>query len=147
MTRWTPLSLGALAPVALGLLAACAENNPPPPNAPQPIVPGSEGAQGNSQQQTVTDDEVVERIAAAHCDRSASCDRIGPGAQYRDRNDCIEQMRVHMRKQLNASRCPRGIGETALALCVKSLHDGECDTPGEVVGTTSHCKLDSLCLK
>lgn len=140
-------TVSALVLAAFGVLAACAENNPPPPNAPQPLVPGTQPAAGVTERQAATDDEVVEDIADAHCDRAASCNRVGPGAHYRDRNDCVIQMRDAIRKQLNAVACPGGIGEDGLAQCVKSLENGDCTAPGQTVGTTSHCKLDSLCIK
>ena len=131
---------------ASGVLAACASNNPPPPSAPQAVVPGSEAPAGLTEQQTVADDEVVNRIANAHCDRSQSCNRVGPGAHYANRDVCLNEIRGVIRKELNAVRCPGGIGERGLAQCVQSLENGQCDSPGQDVGTTSHCKLNSLCI-
>jgi len=50
-------------------------------------------------------------------------------------------------RQLNASHCPGGIGEVGVSRCVSSLHDGECDMPGEMYGNTSHCEMNLMCLK
>jgi hypothetical protein len=139
-------SLHTLALSTITGLAACASS---PPTAPSPQAPvaGSEATErGVTAEQTVADDQVVERVANAHCDRSQSCNRIGPGATYRDRADCVSRVGAAVSKDLNASRCPGGIGERALAQCVKSLHEGECDAPGEEYGNISHCKLDSLCI-
>jgi hypothetical protein len=111
-------------------------------------VPGTEDEHGTTSEQAVADAEVVGRISGARCDRSQSCDRIGPGANYRDREDCMSQMRTLVARQLTASRCPRGMGEVGVSRCVKSLHDAECDHPGEqLYPTPSHCKLDLMCLK
>jgi hypothetical protein len=140
-------TVGTLVLAACGVLAACAENNPPPANVPQVLVQGTEPGVGVTAQQAATDDEVVERIAEAHCNRSASCNRVGPGAQYRSRNDCLSQLREATRKDVSACSCPGGIGEASLDQCVKSLENGECTGPGQLFGNVSHCKLNSLCIK
>jgi hypothetical protein len=138
-------TVSAFTTVALGILVAgCA---PPESAVSQPVVPGTEGEPGVTNQQAVADADVVERIAAARCDRSQSCDRIGPGANYHDRDDCMRQARELVSRQLNASHCPGGIGEVGVSRCVNSLHDGECDMPGEMYGNTSHCEMKLMCLK
>jgi hypothetical protein len=140
-------TMRACVAAAVSVLAACASNNPPPPNAPQPLVPGTEPAAGAMEQQAATDDEVVASIADARCDREASCNRVGPGAHYRNRDDCVHQNRQSLRTDLNSARCPGGIGEAGLTQCVKSLENGQCSAPGQDTGVTSHCKLDSMCMR
>lgn len=144
MTRTSPFFAACFAVV--GGLAACSANTPPPPNAPQPIVPGSRVAIGVTEQQTVVDQDVVDRLSQAACDRSQSCNRIGPGAYYRDRADCVATIGANYRKELNAAACPDGIGEAGLAQCERSLRSGECTEPGEENGIPSHCVLASICI-
>jgi hypothetical protein len=144
-TMNTIQTVSAFTTVALGILVSCC--TPPESAISQPVVPGTEGEPGVTSQQAVADAEVVERIATARCDRSQSCDRIGLGANYRDRNDCMRQARELVSRQLNASHCPGGIGEVGVSRCVSSLGIGECDTPGQVYGTVSHCELDLMCLR
>jgi hypothetical protein len=138
-------TVSAFTTVALGILVACCA--PPESAVSQPVVPGTEGEPGVTSEQAVADAEVVERIATARCDRSQSCDRIGPGANYHDRDDCMRQARELVSHQLNASRCPGGIGEVGVSRCVSSLHRGQCDMPGQIYGTVSHCELDLMCLR
>jgi hypothetical protein len=137
---------GACFSIALGLLAACgaSQNATLPPEQP---VQGTTSTDGVTAQQAVADEEVVERISAARCDRDQSCDRVGPGAVYHDRADCMRQQRLVVRKDLNPESCPGGIGEVALTRCVKSVEAGTCDRPGEITGNVSHCKLAALCIK
>jgi hypothetical protein len=131
--------------IILGILApSCASTEDA---TSQPVVPGTEREPGVASQQTVADAEVVERLAAARCDRSQSCDHIGPGANYRDRDDCMRQARDLVSRDLSAAKCPGGMGEVGVSRCVDSLHEGECDAPGEVYGRASHCELAMMCLR
>ena len=145
MTIQTFLRASSLA--TLVCLAACAANPPPPAGAPQPLIPGSRSGMGVTEQQVVVDDEVVIRLADAACDRSQSCNRIGPGAHYRDRDACVSKVSEHYREQLNAAACPGGIGEAGLAQCERSLRDGECTEPGQLEGSPSHCRLAAICVR
>jgi hypothetical protein len=140
-------SVFAIAVAGMGVLAACAENPPPPPNVPQPVVAGTQSVVGVTEEQAVSDDDVITRLANARCDRSASCDRVGPGAEYKNRVDCLDHEHEIVRRDLNAAKCPAGIGAKGFAQCVKSVEDATCDMPGQTYEKSSHCKLDSLCMK
>ncbi|HEY3819276.1 MAG TPA: DUF6184 family natural product biosynthesis lipoprotein [Polyangiaceae bacterium] len=138
----------SLASAALGIMLTCCASSSHDVARTQPIVPETETSPtGVTSQQALADEDVVERLSAARCDRSQSCNRIGPGAAYRDRDDCMAQMGVLVAKELNASRCPGGIGEVGVSKCVHSLHVGECDMPGMEYTTAAHCKLNDMCLR
>ena len=111
------------------------------------MVPGTEPEPGLTNQQAIADADVVERLAAGRCDRSQSCNRIGAGAAYRDRADCMSQNRALVARDVNAWRCPGGIGEVGLSRCEKSLALAHCDMPGQVYTTAAHCELREMCLK
>lgn len=130
---------------SLGIVAACAASQQAPP--PQEPIPGTASEDGVTAEQRVADEQVVERIAAARCDRDESCNRIGPGAVYRNREDCMTRKRLTVLQDVNAGKCPGGIGEVALNRCIKSIENGSCDMPGQIIGETSHCHLSVLCLK
>jgi hypothetical protein len=137
-----------LASGVLGLLLVCCASSPQgAASTPQPVVPGTQPEPGVPEEQAVADAEVVERIAGARCDRSQSCDQIGTGATYHDRTDCMNHMRTLVSQDLNEARCPAGMGEIGVSRCVKSLQLAECDMPGQVYSTTSHCRLNLMCLK
>jgi len=131
----------------VAVLPACSANPPPPAGAPQPVVPGSEAAGVTERQAAVVDDDVVHRLAEARCDRSQSCNRIGPGAHYPTRAACVAEASDAYRKELNEAACPGGVGESGLAQCERSLRLGECSEPGQSIGTASHCRLAAMCLK
>jgi hypothetical protein len=130
---------------ALALLAACGGSQASAP-AQQP-VPGTRAQGGVTAQQTVADDEIVERIASARCDRDESCNRVGPGAPYRNRSDCMQQTRELVKTDLNPATCRGGVGAVSLDRCVQSLEEGQCDMPGQIAGRTSQCDLTTLCMK
>jgi hypothetical protein len=142
-----PSFLRASSLATLACLTACAAESAPPAAAAQPFVPGSRSGMGVTEPQAVVDDEVVLRLADAACDRSQSCNRIGPGAHYSDRDACLSSVSGHYREQLNGAACPGGIGEAGLAQCERSLRDGECTEPGQLEGAPSHCKLAAICVR
>jgi hypothetical protein len=143
----TVRAAGALASVALGLQVACGASPQNGPNSSPSIVPRTEMEFGMTSEQAGADADVVERISTARCGCRRASERIGPGGNYLDRNDCLSLMRTLVSNQLNASRCPGGIGEVEVSRCVSSLLTGECDTPGQVDSTAGHCKLDAMCFK
>jgi|HubBroStandDraft_3_1064219.scaffolds.fasta_scaffold537007_2 hypothetical protein len=139
---------GPLVSVSLGLLLACSASPQQAASSPQPVTPQTETPPtGVTSEQAVADEDVVSRISVARCDRSQSCNHIGPGAAYHDRDDCMAHMRVLVSKQLNTTRCPGGLGETGVSRCVKSLVLGQCDMPGQEYPTADHCKVKEMCLK
>jgi len=134
-----------LVSVAVGLLLTCCASQDN--ISAQPVVPETRTTQvGVTSAQAVADEDVVSRISVARCDRSQSCNHIGPGAVYRDRDACMAHMRALVSEKLNTSRCPGGIGETGVSRCVKSLIMGECDMPGQEYPTADHCKVNDMCL-
>jgi hypothetical protein len=136
-----------LACVVLGLRGACAASPENGPHSPQSVIPRTDMEFGMTSEQAVADADVVDRISTARCGCRRASERIGPGGYYLDHDDCMSQMRTLVSDQLNASRCPGGIGEVGVSRCVSSLLTGECDIPGQVDSTAGHCKLDSMCLK
>jgi hypothetical protein len=137
-------SLTSAAAITLGLLLPCCASQPV---GAQPIVPETEATPvGVTATQAVADEDVIQRIASARCDRSQTCDRIGPGAPYRNRDECMAKMRDLVATQINAWRCPGGIGEIGVSRCLKSLKLGQCDMPGQEYPTTSHCKIKDMCI-
>ncbi|MGD0529604.1 MAG: DUF6184 family natural product biosynthesis lipoprotein [Polyangiaceae bacterium] len=137
-------SLTSVPAVVLALLLPCCASEPV---GPQPIVPETQTPTvGVTATQALADEDVIERIASARCDRSQSCDRIGPGAPYRDRGVCMAKMRELVSKQLNTYRCPGGIGEVGVSRCLKSLDTGHCDMPGQEYPIASHCKIADMCI-
>jgi hypothetical protein len=139
--KWAPL-LGVL-----GLVVSCGASQQSAALPSQEPVPGTRSTDGVTAQQGIAYEDVVERIAAARCDRDQSCNRIGPGAAYRDRDDCLTQTRAMVAGDLNPIRCPGGVGEVAVDRCVNALEAGQCDSPGQTMGRTSLCHLSSLCMK
>jgi hypothetical protein len=136
----------AVVSVAVGLMLTCCASEEPVTN--QPVVPETQTPRvGVTATQAIADEEVILRISSARCDRSQSCNHIGPGAVYRNRDVCMEHMRALVATKLNTTRCPGGIGEVGVARCVKSLQAGECDMPGQEYPTADHCKVKDMCLE
>lgn len=143
----TTSKMSALVLGALGLLVACGASQQQGAAPTQAPVPGTPRAEGVTMQQQVAYQDVVETISAARCDREESCNRVGPGAIYRDRADCMAQSRGMVSRDVNPASCPGGVGAVGLDRCVRSLIDGECDMPGQIAGRASDCHVRLLCIK
>lgn len=145
---WSPLAGVVGMAGVVGLLAACGASaqQEQAVNARYP-VPGTPARAGVTAQQVVADEDVVERITWARCDRDQSCNLIGPGATYANRNECVRQTRAMVQRDINPARCKGGVGEIGVGKCVKSLIDGECDMPGQIAGRSADCNLAALCIR
>jgi hypothetical protein len=141
-------AVNVLTSVALGLgVAHCGS----PQSAPISRPPVEGGVPGGL---AVPEVDLVERIFLARCDVSESCNRVGPGATYRNRDDCMSRTRAQLSGQLGTSRCRGAVGETRVSQCVKSLQMSECDEPGQLHAehprhTTlgAQCNPDLMCLE
>ena len=123
-------------------LTACAASPPPQSDAPRAADPAPTGV---TEEQAVGNDEAVSRLANAFCDRSLSCNGIGPGAPSPNRVTCESSTAEHYRRALDALECHDGIAEAGLAQCERSLRAGECSEPGDLLGP-AHCALPTVCL-
>jgi hypothetical protein len=132
-------------PLALLLVAFAGgcDDERPAPVTPTPLT----DPQPQPLAQAAADTRVVERIAGATCDREQSCGTIGPGAYFASREECMRTLRDKTSESLNPSRCPGGINQRQLDVCLASLDANQCAQPGEAITRAAQCPARALCIK
>ncbi len=124
------------------LLLACDSSSKGPALAGTPeMQPSGTGAQ------THADSAVVDRLAAARCDREASCRNVGPGAKYGSPSVCANAVRGSIGNDLNAYDCPRGLDGDAIDACMSAIRSEECDHPLDTLTRLEKCRTGALCMK
>ena len=134
-------------PASLALLvvafAAGCDADLPAPVTPAPLT----DPQPQPNAQAAADTRVIERIAAATCEREESCHTIGPGASFANREACMGAVREKTRQTLNPAQSPGGIDQKALEDCLGSLDANHCTQPGDEITRAAQCSAHSLCIK
>ena len=137
-------TLSGLVLAAAGVLCACGGATSQTPAA---TGSASRTPVGVANAQKV-DSNIVERLAAARCDREQSCNNVGvPHAKYASRGACLAAMRGDMAPDLNGYDCPGGIDQAGLDRCMAAIHDEGCGHPLDTLSRFDRCRTSSLCLK
>jgi hypothetical protein len=137
------MKIPGLACLLLVAVSGGCDDERPAPQTPAPLT----DPQPQPNAQAAADGRVVERISAATCDREASCGTIGPGADFKSREECMDVMREKTTRELNAVACPRGIDQKALDDCLASLVANQCAQPSDQINRSARCPARSLCLR
>jgi hypothetical protein len=112
--------------------------------AVQPVA-GTAPSMGVTNRQNEAAARVVERLTYARCEHEQTCNNIGNGRRFATREVCIDSMRGTSANALNAYRCPHGIDEGALDVCLASLRSGQCG--GGFLEKGPGCNDSDLCIK
>jgi hypothetical protein len=113
-------------------LCACGGNTRAPELAKaEPVA--SQGASAN------------ELLAEARCVREARCNNIGPEKRYVSLDDCLARVWTEWQGDFDASECPAGIDEAALARCLTDIRVLECSSPLDSLAQLPACQSTSLC--
>jgi hypothetical protein len=131
-----------LACLAIALATGC-EDEKVGPRVPAPLT----DPQPQPNAQAAADNRVIEKIAAATCDREQSCGTIGPSAYFPTREECLRTVREKNQKTLNPSQCPNGIEQKAVDACLASLDANQCAQPGDSIDRAARCPPKDLCIK
>ncbi len=128
--------------VSTAALAGCMQEGATAPS----LVPDS-GPGGSPAVRDRAMADVVERIAAASCDREQSCSTIGPGATFGSRQECQNTFRAKYGKELSVSSCPGGIDKGGVDDCLSSLEAGQCSGTADVISRAATCSTKSMCIR
>ncbi|HEY3819627.1 MAG TPA: DUF6184 family natural product biosynthesis lipoprotein [Polyangiaceae bacterium] len=128
--------------LVLALATGC-DDEGPHPRTPYPLT----DPQPQPNAQAAADARVVERLAAATCDREESCGTIGPGAYFETREVCMKSVRGKLGASLGATLCPAGIDLKAVESCLASLEANQCAQPGDAITRAARCPPSDLCMK
>jgi hypothetical protein len=87
------------------------------------------------------------KIAVARCDREVRCKNVGPKQKYLTHSECVTKTQNDKRDDINASDCPRGIEEHALAKCLDAIRSEDCGNPLDTIGRVNACRTGNLCVQ
>jgi hypothetical protein len=122
--------------IAMGAIQACGQQT-----AQVPLTPVSAAERQRTEQR---EQEAVQTIADAQCDRAQRCKGIGPDAEYATRAHCLTRMR--QTAQQTVGECNQGIDRSDLAQCVGEIENQDCGVSFDGLETWVACQSDDLCL-
>lgn len=94
-----------------------------------------------------TNEDAIERITAARCDREVACNHIGAGKAYESRAACASELGHDKRADLRAEECPRGISAPDLHDCLADITSEKCGSPLDSISRLAACRKGKLCLE
>jgi hypothetical protein len=83
------------------------------------------------------------RLGRALCDRESVCTRIGQNRTWGSDDQCVSAMRARSTAEVSAMKC--SIVGSALALCLASIRNAECNAPAESLSDFPDCRDTALC--
>lgn len=119
---------------AIGVVAACSSNPPPPANAP-----GVTSAQRTDAQVAAA------RLAETKCRHAAECNEIGGDKTYASHDACISDTRGKAEDDLRAANCPHGIDTSRLEACLSEIATESCSGFLSGFNRSMTCKTSALC--
>jgi hypothetical protein len=122
--------------IATGAIQGCGQEA-----VPVPVTPTSATERERAEQRQ---QEAVQTIAAAQCDRAQRCKTIGRDAEHATREHCLSVMREDARQVVG--ECRQGIDRGDLAQCVGEIQNQDCGMSLEGLQTWVACQSDDLCL-
>jgi hypothetical protein len=96
--------------------------------------------------QLVGNEDAVQRITGARCEREYLCNKIGPGKSYETREACMNELGHNKRADLGAEECGRGISEPDLQDCLHDIHEEKCENPLDAISRLAACRKGKLCV-
>jgi hypothetical protein len=106
-----------------------------------PLTPVSAAERERAEQR---EQEAVQTIAAAQCDRAQRCKQIGREAEYGSREHCLGVMGKTAQEAVG--ECNQGIDRDDLAQCLGEIKNQDCGASFDGLQTWVACQSDDLCL-
>ena len=94
----------------------------------------------------VSNDDAIMRIASARCDREVSCNNLGQGKKFADREACMREGQQNARGTLRADQCPN-IDQGKLSQCVNDIKNQRCENPIDAIDTITSCTRGNICIE
>lgn len=91
-------------------------------------------------------DDAVLQIVEARCAREVACNTVGDGHPWQNREGCVATMKTRLESELKPARCPNGIDQNSLGLCLDAIRNESCGNPMETLARASACANAKLCL-
>ena len=110
------------------------------PNPDDSIEPGS------VTDRIIDNGNAISRIAAARCDREASCNRIGENGNYDTESECTADQSRAERAAIGAKVCPEAVDREKLNACLAAIRTEDCQSSLEDVEQMTVCRSHALCI-
>ncbi|MBX3218303.1 MAG: hypothetical protein KF850_40230 [Labilithrix sp.] len=91
-------------------------------------------------------DDAVMRLAAARCDREVSCNDIGAGKKYADRDACMREAGQNARGTLRVDECAT-LDQAKLSSCLNDIKNERCSNPLDSLDIVTSCTRSKLCVE
>jgi hypothetical protein len=92
----------------------------------------------------LTNDDAMTRLANARCDRETSCNEIGQGKKFANRDACMNAAKQDARSTLRSDQCPR-IDQGKLSSCINDIKNQGCNNPIDAIDKMMSCTQGQLC--
>lgn len=94
----------------------------------------------------VANDEAIQRLTDASCDRAKACNKLGKDEKYADEAACKREVGHDMKADLRPGECPRGIRQEKLSNCLQEIQNDKCGNILDKVSRLATCRTGSLCV-
>ncbi len=94
----------------------------------------------------MTHDDAIMRLGAARCDREATCNNLGPGKKYPDRDACVREASQNARGTLRSDEC-RTLDDAKVNACIADIRNERCGNPIDSLDTVMSCTQKKMCLE
>ena len=94
----------------------------------------------------VGNDDAVQRITAALCNRAQACNHLGKSEKYADEAACKREVGHDVQADLRGSECPRGIRQEKLGNCLQEIQNEKCGNPFDKISRLATCRTGKLCV-
>jgi hypothetical protein len=91
-------------------------------------------------------DDAITRLATARCEREASCNNLGPGKKYPDRDACMREAGQNARGTLRADQCAT-LDQSKLSSCLNDIKSERCGNPLDTLESLTSCTRAKLCVE
>ncbi len=140
-------AMAVLSVATIGLLPACEHEDRGGAAVPGTTAYREYRVGVTNPQAPVFDQRIVEQLSTARCDREQSCENVGAGRRYAEREVCLDQMRGSIGDDLNESQCPLGIDREALGACLAAIGAEGCGDGVAILNRARKCRSGALCLR
>ncbi len=137
--------LGVLAATAIMSVTACKRETSPTVVDPVSPVATNEPSTNEATAVPGTQNQAVEQIAQARCDREVRCGKVGPDKDYTSQEVCLTKVKDEWRDDLNARECPGGVVQKELTECLAEIRNEDCGNPFDSLSRIIACREGDIC--
>jgi hypothetical protein len=94
----------------------------------------------------VPNEEAVQRLTSAECERANVCNDIGAGRKYTDEGACRRENHHDLEADIRPTECPGGIRETKLSNCLSEIRNTKCGNVLQSIGRVAACRSGVMCV-